>query len=573
VNTISVPPSPVRISRWYLPVAVVLGSFLLYAFTLTKHYSEGEDSAAYVREVTSPKSIRDYFFPNHLAFIPLNRGVFLLGRAAGYQGDASLTMKLLNALAGAIALGLMVLILETLEVDQRLMMCWVGVTAVSFGLWSYSTQAETYTLPLPPILLCIYLIMKLPEGGFSYKSFAALGCSGAIATLLHQQHVLVLSAITIAAALTGFRHRSEVPSGRIAAGLGILCFLGALIVGVAYLSVAIGVLHLVDPAAIIQWSKGHAQNGLWIPWSNTNPIQSLIVGFPRTVLGGHFLYGFDSFYGPVSRRFPGRLLIEERYLGQHIPSWIRLTCLAATMIVTASALAVARTFFFSSDKEWPSGTRKVRYQAAGTIVVLLILHYYIFNTLWEPTCIEFWIVLLPVVGIAIASIQTRRPKARQWWLATAVLAASLLIVNGLGSILPQTTLDTDYWYQANRYLIENARAGDLIVTDGRFISNMYLRLYTNADVVSAVIWDNTRSPDEVLNGGFKRVWISSWAVDPPGQAGWMGGTPDLRKQEEVRRFVESLRDRLTKRDESEFQTVWELTQRTPRAANLQGSRL
>jgi hypothetical protein len=573
VNTISVPPSPVRMSRWYLPVAVVLGSFLLYAFTLTKHYSEGEDSAAYVREVTSPKSIRDYFFPNHLAFIPLNRGVFLLGRAAGYQGDASLTMKLLNALAGAIALGLMVLILETLEVDQRLMMCWVGVTAVSFGLWSYSTQAETYTLPLPPILFCIYLIMKLPEGGFSYKSFAALGCSGAIATLLHQQHVLVLSAITIAAALTGFRHRSEVPSGRIAAGLGILCFLGALIVGVAYLSVAIGVLHLVDPAAIIQWSKGHAQNGLWIPWSNTNPIQSLIVGFPRTVLGGHFLYGFDSFYGPVSRRFPGRLLIEERYLGQHIPAWIRLTCLAATMIVTASALAVARTFFFSSDKEWPSGTRKVRYQAAGTIVVLLILHYYIFNTLWEPTCIEFWIVLLPVVGIAIASIQTRRPKARQWWLATAVLAASLLIVNGLGSILPQTTLDTDYWYQANRYLIENARAGDLIVTDGRFISNMYLRLYTNADVVSAVIWDNTRSPDEVLNGGFKRVWISSWAVDPPGQAGWMGGTPDLRKQEEVRRFVESLRDRLTKRDESEFQTVWELTQRTPRAANLQGSRL
>ncbi len=342
-------------------------------------------------------------------------------------------------------------------------------------------------------------------------------------------------------------------------------FLCALLVGVAYIWVAIGVFRLHEPLAIINWSKGHARDGLWTPWSYNNPIRSLLVGVPHAVVGGHFLFGFEWFYQAVSRWFPEKVLVEERYLGQHVPFGVRLTCLAAVIGVVASGLAVARSLLFPTGKERPDRTLELRYQAADTIGLVLIIHYFIFNTLWEPTNIEFWIVLLPVIAIGMAFMQSRRPKANGWWLAGAALATCLFVVNGLGSVFPQRSLDTDYWYQANRYLIQNAHAGDIILTDGRFISNNYLKLYTRADVISAAAWNNRRSANKLLNGGFNRVWVSSWAFDPPSQLGWMGQrSTNHRNQEDVRSFVMGIRDRLRKQNENSFQTVWELMPIAPR---------
>ncbi len=468
-------------------------------------------------------------------------------------------MQVLNVAAASLSLAIMMLILERLAVAKPLALCGVSVAAVSFGFWSYSTQAETYILPVPVILSCIYIIICLHDSRFSYASFAWLGVLGAVATLLHQQHVLVLSSIAIAVAIIGFRNRSEAPLRRIVAGLGILCFLGALLVGVAYIWVAVEVFRLHEPLAIITWSKGHAKDGVWTPWSYTNPIQSLLVGIPHAVFGGHFLFGFDWVFDAFSPWFPKKLLVEERYAGQHIPLGVRLACLAAAICAVASGLAVARSLLFPTSKERPDRTLELRYQAADTIFFVLIIHYFIFNTLWEPTNIEFWIVLLPVAAIGIASMQSRRPKAKGWWLAGAALATSLFVVNGLGSVLPHTNLDTDYWYQANRYLIQNAHAGDIILTDGRFISNNYLKLYTRADVISAAVWNNGRTPNRLLNSGVNRVWVSSWALDPPSQLGWMGKrTTIVRNQEYIRSFITGIRDRLRKRDESAFQTVWEL---------------
>ena len=89
-------------------------------------------------------------------------------------------------------------------------------------------------------------------------------------------------------------------------------------------------------------------------------------------------------------------------------------------------------------------------------------------------------------------------------------------------------------------------------------------------MVSAVTWDNGHSADKLLDGGFNRIWVSSWAVEPPSQTGWMGkGTSNVANQEDVRRFVMSIRDRLSKRNESEFQTVWELTPAAPSAGTRQ----
>ena len=89
------------ISPLILPFGMILGAFLLYASTLSKQYSEGEDGSMYVLQVTSPSSIAALFHPNHLAFNALNRVVYLLCRQVGYQGNALLPMQIVNAAAGA----------------------------------------------------------------------------------------------------------------------------------------------------------------------------------------------------------------------------------------------------------------------------------------------------------------------------------------------------------------------------------------------------------------------------------------------------------------------------------------
>jgi hypothetical protein len=558
VNPISTRQPPRLTAHALLPLGVSLGALVLYLCTLSKHFSEGEDSALYVVQITSPSSVRELFHPNHLAFNALNRAVFLVCRWVGYEGDASLPMQVVNVLAGSLALGIMVNILRRLRVDDRLTLCWVVATAVSYGFWSYSVQPETYILPLPLILTCIYLLIGLGDDQFSYQTLAWVGCLGAVATLIHQQHVLALSAFFIATAIIGYRNRSQVPVSRLVAGLGTFGLVAAVIVGVAYFGVAIGILHMHDLATIIQWSKGGAKNGLfYAPWSYSNPIQSVVVGFPRAVLGGHFLYGFDWFHETVTRRFPNKLLIEERFLAQALPPWVRLTCLAAMIVVGASVLAVARTLAFPASAEPLDPVLKRRYLAADTILIALICHYYIFNTVFEPANIEFWIALLPVVAIAMASWQARRPRAAQWWLASAGLAASLLVANGLGSVLPQTRLDTDYWYHANGYLIGNAKPGDIIITNNEFISNNYLKIYTKSKVISPDYWTEGRSPEVLLNADSKRVWISSWAFEPSRRFN-IATKPDPRAEAAFRLFRESVRDRMVKRDDGPYQTVWEL---------------
>jgi hypothetical protein len=160
----------------------------------------------------------------------------------------------------------------------------------------------------------------------------------------------------------------------------------------------------------------------------------------------------------------------------------------------------------------------------------------------------------------------------------------LFVANGLGSILPQTNLDSDFWYQANRYLIDNVRAGDLIITDGGYISELYLMIYTNGEVISARGCADDRLSRGLLHRGFERVWISSWSLgetklERRGRCPWCSqrvwiSSWSLEPLHEVRvtgflhaadekvlpLAFQGVCDHMVIRDKGPYQTVWELTQ-------------
>jgi hypothetical protein len=539
-------------------LAVFVSASILFLSTLSAHYCEGEDSASWVTEVTYG-SFSSLFNPHHIGFLGISRLVYQLFLWCGYTRDAGLPMKAMNALAGALTLGLLVRALDRVGADKLLILVWVSATAASFGFWSYSTQPETYVLPLPAILLGINIVIGLADHEFSPWSLGLLGGSMALATLINQMHVLLIATTAAAVVLVWYRRRPEIPASRLLLGLASFGGTAAVIIAVAYFGVTLGIVGCKNLGSIIAWSKGYASDILTSRFSITDLIKG-VIGIARAVLGGHFLFGFDWFHGLITCRLPAKLMMEERYLALGLSPGVRIACLVAAVAAALSGVVVLLSLVRPGRRRTsePLGeAERRRYFALDAFTSITLLVCFIFNVVWEPTNDEFWIAPLPIAYVAIASVFARRPPANRMRAAGALFAVSLFIANGLGVILPQTKLESDYWYQANRYLIENARPGDVVVTDGGFISDSYLGLYTRSNVVPVHKIGAHELSSLLAAEHPGRVWVSSWAFEPSPQ---IRATGYLKKRDEaaIQSVWEKVKGRLIKRDENPWQTVWEL---------------
>lgn len=555
------PPGSGGASSAPVTVAIAALVLVLYLGTLSKHYSEGEDSASYVIAASRPVRPVQVVHPNHLAYIGSNRLVYALARAAGYSGDPSLPMKVVSAVSGALALAIMMMIMRRLGVDGRLASTWAVITALCYGYWSYSTQAETYTLPLPFLLLGVLTVVQLGDGPFSTGAFAGLGVYNALTTLFQQMHIINYPLMIIAVVAIWYRRRQEVPAARLVTGLMVFSAVSAAIVGGAYFAAALGPMGLRDLSAIITWSKGHGNEGPFSPVRWTNPLVSLIA-IGHTIIGGHFLFGFDGFYEAFVRRFPHKLLIEERYLAVQLPVFLRLACVAASVTVIVSGLAFLAPVLTARQRRNPEGVPPMRIFAANVIVWPMLGFAFVFNTIMEPTTIEWWVAPLPLAAIGLASLQARRPSCRGRWVAGAFLAVSLLVANGAGSIIPQSDLRADYWYQANAFLIRTARPGDVILTDGGFISDSYLKLYTGATVLSVHQLPPAELERVVTGPHTGRVWVSSWAFEPLEEVRRTGYLTDIPTGVDAKANQARLKQLVAQRvprDAAAMQSIWELT--------------
>ena len=252
-------------------------------------------------------------------------------------------------------------------------------------------------------------------------------------------------------------------------------------------------------------------------------------------------------------------MMEERYLALGLSPGVRITCLIALAIVGLSGMYILASLVLkrgSQVTEQPGERR--RFFALNAFVYPTLLAYYVFNVYWEPVNNEFFVAPLPIAMLAVASLFARRPPPKQCVPAAALFAASLFIVNGLGSILPQSKLDSDYWYHANLYLIQNASEGDVVVTDGGYLSDCYLKMFTKSTVVTVHdvgINELIRHLSEKHPG---RLWISSWAFEPDAKIRMANREFEKRDDAAIQAALAKLKPRLIKRDENAWQTVWQL---------------
>lgn len=546
----------------WLPFALAGVVLLGYPWALAANHTDADDAGYYIAVVrdSAPGGLFD---PGHLLYAGSNRIVYKVWRGFGYRGDPALPMQLLNVLAAAATMYLVVRLGQRLGLDDFHVLIAAGLTGTAYGFWWCGVEADPYLLPIPLILLCVSVLLNLVHDEFELWQFVALGCFVALAVLFHRQHVLLLPILAVAVWALWSRRYGEISAPTLIRGLAVYAGVAVAIIGVAYLSVALLAQGCSSLGECIAWSAGNAGSGSSAQTAVAAPFEPL-AGAGRAVCGLHFLYGFDSFNDAVTHAYPDRFLTDNRFLAESISPTIRRLCLGTfAALLVAGLVAAAGCVWPRRWVAWrrpPCDTsmhRNPNCFAFGVFALLTIFVYAGVNLLWGSLGIECWIVLIPLSALFVGMRLAGWPRERWGSWAAVVLIAATYLMNLYGSVLPQTSHKGDYWYDVNAYLIQEAKPADLIVTDGGWLSDNCLRAHTRARVL--VIRENR--PEElaavIREHGGGRIFVSSWAEKPDPRL-VAASTNWQRDEKDLAPLFASFRGRLKRLDDNGHQLISEL---------------
>jgi hypothetical protein len=244
-------------------------------------------------------------------------------------------------------------------------------------------------------------------------------------------------------------------------------------------------------------------------------------GLSRAIVSTHYLFVIPQAAAALGRLFPGKSLREETFLVRNLPQWMSLALAAMTLVlavcIITALVEIARRR--SCRVPYAQAPRQPAAVYGYRVVILYIVAYSLFNVWWEPVNPEFWISVLPALGILCALVACGAFAGRL--MKTALTGAAVLIfaVNLLSGIVPQRNPANDYWLASTEWLRGNSGRGDLVVTGAGYLAKGYIEYYSGADVFDAALplpeqdlWDRyLKTIDRVRP---RRVLVSSTLLNP-----------------------------------------------------------
>lgn len=446
----------------WTPLLLGLVAFALYALSRSHNLALSHDSMTYIGDIEAGGG--GLFHPHHLFY---NAAV---AAVAGVVGGAVGTVgALLNALAGAVGVGLVYAILRGPGgAERRLALAGAAGAAVSAGFWYYSGCVEVYAIPLALLLGTLYVALS---GSMTARRALAVGALHGVAMLFHQIHVLF--GVVVLAVL--WRQRREVSFlGR--AALYVLG--GSILVLAGYGAVLAFVVRPENPEAAWLWFTHYAQGDtFWHPLALTT-IAKAGVGFARSVIGGHFAFALEPVQRAMTAAFPQNALVDEIYLVRGLTTTAALGLLAAAA-VAGFALVGLLAAGLRGVRQRPEGVRRVLAPLAAWVAV-----YSAFFLFWEPHNVEFWIPQATALWMIVALLWVGR-SAR----AATVLTAAVAIIFGVnlvGTIVPAASETNDLHAQRFGGLATVVGEGDVVVVGRPHIGVGYTLHKTAATPVSIV---------------------------------------------------------------------------------------
>ncbi len=464
------------LARW-APWAAGAAAFSLYAATLTPNLALAHDAAGYLVQIESGEPLA-LVHPHHLLY---NAASALWLALVGWTGLSSVyAVALLNAVAGGASVGLVVALLRDRGGVAASLALGAGAGAgVSFGLWFYSVSVEVYVIPLALLLATLYVALGVP----SARRALAVGVLHGLAMLFHQVHVLF--GVVMLLILWRQRHHAR-PLAQAARYIAA----GSVVVLVGYGVALLGVVRAGSPEAAWTWFTLYAQDGGAVYGLSVSTAAKALVGFVRSVVGGHFAFAMESVQGLLVKAFPDKVLDDETFLVRGLPAWLPPALLALAG-VTAAGL-VALVIGAIRHRGPASGGRDLR-----AALVVWIAVYALFFFFWDPFNVEFWIPQTTALWMLVALGLSGRgaPEARAEhaplapeapaWAVRALwgVAALLFAVNGLGVVLPARDADNDVFAARLSPLAGEIGPGDLVVVPSDHIIGAYARLHLDAETI------------------------------------------------------------------------------------------
>ena len=205
-----------------------------------------------------------------------------------------------------------------------------------------------------------------------------------------------------------------------------------------------------------------------------------IIAFGQCLISGDFLFGFTWFNDSLVALFPSRMLSEEQFMANHMPTWLPWMGVVSLFALFVSVL---RAFF-------PLRSSSARTPFMGALGVWL-LAYVIVILRTEAGSMELWIMaLIPFWFILLHWIHLR-------W--APILLLSLLLHNGVAGIFPLKSEQSDYHVVKSAWVLEKSQKGDIICVDYEPILISYLTYYGEARVVNSALYKADELSQFILN--------------------------------------------------------------------------
>ena len=209
----------------------------------------------------------------------------------------------------------------------------------------------------------------------------AAALSIAVAVLLHQMYVVF-------ALIIGFILLFRAEFGPFPVRLRSFAIYGGVSGGLVAGGLCRGLPRALPAASLLlDWARGYAKDTLIYggPPSLLTPVKGAI-GAVSTMLTMNGLMAFDALADRLMAAFPGKSLLEERYLAQTaIAPLLRLPILLAMLGAVAAWLYLA----------WAAVTDRWRAAQPGgyvdRVLLVAVIVYAVLVMIWEPTNREFWI--------------------------------------------------------------------------------------------------------------------------------------------------------------------------------------
>lgn len=413
------------------------------------------------------------FYPGHLGFGPLEAVAAAAGRDAHPPLNPVFLLQYLSmaaALGGAFAFHRT---LVDLRVARGRAMAFTGLLVSGYAWWHYALQAESHMISTALLMVFLWRSCRSLAAP-SVRSWAGSGLWLGLATLMHQKNLLLAGAALGALALT-----PTAPGRRLRSAAAFLGVLG-LVAVVPYLVVGGAVLGLRTPGELMDWIRGLSLSSAWGHWTHSTPPRA-VVGLVRSLVGSHFVLGFEPARVLAARLFPHSSLEDEFAIAAAVQPALRgvLLVLEATVLALAG-LALLR-WIRRPGVAGASGAPLTAFLLAWTVIAGG------FAVWWAPERAEFWMDVFPPVLILLAlSRSSAGAPARGSRLAGAC-ALALAVVNLAGSIRPQAQAALEPETAVALALDATVTPGATVLADIPFEgrASRYAEVFTRVDLMAA----------------------------------------------------------------------------------------